>query len=43
MRDRTHTLSITRQAQIVGISRGNVYYTFKPVSDKDVSLIVPIP
>lgn len=28
--DRTHVLSITRQAQLLGISRANVYY--KPVA-----------
>ena len=39
MINRTHTLSITRQAQMVGISRGSVYYTPKPVSDKDLSMM----
>jgi len=39
MIDRTHPLSITRQAQIVGISRGSVYYRPKSVSDKDLELM----
>jgi hypothetical protein len=30
MIDRTHPLSITRQAQVVGISRGAVYYRMNP-------------
>jgi len=39
MIDRTHPLSITRQAQTVGISRGSVYYRPKSVSDKDLELM----
>ncbi|MBM9606727.1 IS3 family transposase [Desulfopila inferna] len=39
MIDRTHSLSIKRQAQIVGISRGSVYYQRKPVNDKDLKLM----
>ena len=39
MIDRTHPLPITRQAQIVGISRGSVYYTGEPVSDADLKLM----
>ena len=39
MIDRTHPLSITRQAQVVGISRGSVYYTGEPVSDADLKLM----
>ena len=39
MIDRTHPLSITRQAQIVGISRGSVYYQREPVSDADLKLM----
>lgn len=39
MIDRTHPLSITRQAQAVGISRGSVYYKPKSLSDKDLLLM----
>jgi len=39
MIDRTHPLSITRQAQVVGISRGSVYYESQPVSDADLKLM----
>jgi putative transposase len=37
MIDRTHPLPITRQAQIVNISRGSVYYEIEPTSDGDLS------
>jgi putative transposase len=30
MIDRNHALPITRQAELVGISRGNVYYLRAP-------------
>ena len=39
MIDRTHPLPITRQAQIVNISRGSVYYEAQPVSDADLKLM----
>jgi len=39
MIDRTHPLPITRQAQIVNISRGSVYYESQPVSDADLRLM----
>jgi len=39
MIDRDNTLSISRQAQLVGISRGSVYYQAKPVSDVDLELM----
>lgn len=39
MIDRTHPLPITRQAQVVGISRGSVYYTGEPISDADLRLM----
>ncbi len=38
MIDRTHALSITRQAQAAGISRGSVYYLPRPISDADLAL-----
>ena len=36
MIDRCHRLSISRQAKLVGISRGSVYYRPKPVSAADL-------
>jgi len=39
MIDRTHELSITRQAELVGISRGTVYYQPRPVSAADLQLM----
>ena len=39
MIDRHHALSISRQAQLVGISRGSVYYQPKPVSAVDLELM----
>ena len=39
MIDRTHPLSIARQAQFVGISRGSVYYESEPTSGADLKLM----
>ena len=39
MIDRKHTLSITKQAQLVGISRGSVYYRPRSVNDADLALM----
>ena len=39
MIDRTHALPITRQAQVLGISRGAVYYEREPISDADLKLM----
>jgi putative transposase len=39
MIDRTHPLSITRQARAIGISRGSVYYLPTPVSEVDLALM----
>jgi len=39
MIDREHALSITRQAEALGISRGSVYYLPRPVSDADLKLM----
>jgi putative transposase len=39
MIDRTHPLPIKRQAELVGISRGTVYYHPEPVSDEDLALM----
>ena len=39
MIDRNHELSITRQAELLGISRGTVYYLPRPVSTADLVLM----
>ncbi len=39
MIDREHGLSITCQAEALGISRGSVYYLPRPVSDADLKLM----
>ena len=39
MIDRDHTLSITRQASLLNISRGTVYYLPQPVSPADLTLM----
>ncbi len=39
MIDRSHDLSVTRQAKLLGISRGSVYYLPRPVSDADLALM----
>ena len=39
MIDRDHGLSIGRQAEALGISRGSVYYLPRPVSDADLALM----
>jgi len=39
MIDRSHGLSISRQAQLVGISRGSVYYQSKPTNTTDLELM----
>ena len=39
MIDRTHGLSLTRQAEALGISRGAVYYLPRPTSDLDLALM----
>ena len=35
MIDRTHELPVARQAALVGVSRGAVYYLPKPVGEAD--------
>jgi putative transposase len=42
MIDGHHALSISRQAQLAGISRGSVYYLPKPVSATDLALMCRI-
>ena len=39
MIDRDHQLPITRQAELLDISRGSVYYLPRPVSDADLALM----
>jgi hypothetical protein len=39
--DRTHALSITRQAQLLGISRANVYYNPVGPSAEDLRRMAP--
>jgi len=39
MIDRKHDLPVTRQAKLLGISRGTVYYLPRPVSDADLALM----
>ena len=39
MIDRTHKLSVSRQAKLLGISRGAVYYVLKPTSESDLSIM----
>ena len=39
MIDRTAKLSISRQAIVLGISRGSVYYQPRPVSGADLKLM----
>ena len=39
MRDRLHPLLVTKQAKVLGSSRGSVYYRPKPVSEYDQGLM----
>ena len=39
MIDRTHDLSVKRQAELLNISRGSVYYLSRPVSAADLALM----
>ena len=39
MIDPTSKLSINRQARVLGISRGSVYYQPRPISDADLKLM----
>jgi putative transposase len=39
MIDRNHDLSITRQAELLGMSRGMVYYLPRPISAADLALM----
>lgn len=39
MIDRTHRLSVTRQAGLLGLSRASVYYSPRPVPEADLTLM----
>jgi putative transposase len=39
MIDREHTLSLTRQSQILNLSRSSLYYKVVPVSERDLELM----
>lgn len=39
MTDRSHKLSLVRQADLLGISRGSLYYEPRPVSEDDLRLM----
>ena len=39
MIDRGHDLPITRQAEVLRISRGSVYYLPRPVSTADLAIM----
>ena len=39
MIDRQHDLSITKQAEVLRISRGSVYYLPRPVSQSDLAIM----
>ena len=39
MIDRQHKLSISRQAELLNISRGTVYYLAQPISASDMTLM----
>ena len=39
MIDRAHRLSVTRQAEVLGLSRASVYYTPRPVPEADLTLM----
>ena len=42
MTDRNHALSVTKQAEAVGIARSTVYYLPRPVSADDLALMKQI-
>ena len=39
MINRAHKLPISRQAELLGISRGSVYYLPRPVSENDLTIM----
>ncbi len=39
MTDRSHKLSLSRQADLLGINRGSLYYEPRPISEDDLKLM----
>lgn len=39
MTDRNHALSLSRQTDLLGISRGSLYYEPRPTSEDDLKLM----
>ena len=39
MIDRTHALPLTRQAEVLKLSRGSLYYQPRPVSPADLAIM----
>ncbi len=39
MIDRTHRLSVTRQARLLGLSRASVYYAARPIGERTLALL----
>ena len=39
MIDRSHPLPITKQAKVLGISRGSIYYLPRPVPAADLAIM----
>ena len=39
MIDRTHALPLTRQARLLKLSRGSLYYQPRPVSPRDLAIM----
>jgi putative transposase len=39
MIDREHVLPVTKQAKVLNISRGSVYYSPRPVSEHELKLM----
>ena len=42
MIDRKHDLPITRQAAVLNISRGSVYYRPRPMPETDLAIMRPV-
>jgi putative transposase len=39
MIDRSHALPLTRQARVLGLSRGSLYYRLRPVPAADLAVM----
>ena len=42
MIDREHALAISKQAEVLNIGRGSVYYQPRPVAERDLKLMLRI-